>query len=282
MIIDFHTHTFPESLAKRTLKKLSQSAHMRYYQNGTNDDLCNSMQESGIDYSVILPIATTPTQHKTINQIAYQINQHTRESGLISFGGVHPDNDDYKQILHSLSANGFKGIKLHPVFQGIPFDDIRYMRIIEYAMEQDLIVVTHAGYDISFPSADYVSVSRIRKVIDAIHPDKLVLAHMGGWNEWENVFDVIIGEKVWLDTSFSITPLRHENGSDFSHTEAKQLSYKDFCRLVRFHGCNKIIFGSDAPWTSQKEALSTLRQTGLTEEELKMIEGENAYKLLFK
>ena len=148
MIIDFHTHTFPEALAERAVNKLAKSARAQNYLNGTLSALRSSMLDAGIDYSVLLPVVTKPEQQQNINKIAMEINSHSHETGLISFGGIHPDNEDYRQILRQCAANGIKGIKLHPIFQQTYLDDIRYLRIIECACENNLIILVHAGYDV--------------------------------------------------------------------------------------------------------------------------------------
>ena len=187
MIIDFHVHTFPEKIAGKALYKLSRSANITPYTNGTLDNLLVSMKESGISYSVLLPIATTPSQYETINKTSIQINTKYKDKGIISFGSLHPDNSNYKDILNSLAREGVKGIKLHPVFQGVYLDDIRYMRIISYACEQNMIVIVHGGMDISFPGKDYAVPVHIMPIIKEIKPDKMILAHMGAWDCWEVV-----------------------------------------------------------------------------------------------
>ena len=168
MIIDFHTHTFPAELAGRAIAKLAASSRARNYLDGTAESLRASMREAGVDYSVLMPVVTRLGQQKDINRAAIEVNQHSRETGLISFGGIHPENEDYSEILRGLSRNGVKGIKIHPVFQRVAIDDIRYLRIIECASENDMIVITHAGYDIGFPGEDFSSVSRIEKVLDIV------------------------------------------------------------------------------------------------------------------
>lgn len=280
MIIDFHTHTFPEALAEHAITKLAKSARAKNYLNGTVEALCASMKEAGIDYAVLLPVVTRPGQQATINRVAAAINENYREKGLISFGGIHPDNENYSQILRELAGEGIKGIKLHPVFQETELDDIRYLRIIECACENDLIVLVHAGYDISYPGAEYSSVRRIASVLDTLQPDKFVLAHMGGWGCWNEVEEDIIGRKVYMDTSFSLLPIAPAPGTTRNPQENPPLSGERFLRMVQKHGADRILFGTDSPWSGQKEALAFLKESGLAESELSCILGNNANKLL--
>ena len=63
-------------------------------------------------------------------------------------------------------------------------------------------------------------------------------------------------------------------------SESYRLSPESFLRMVREHGANRVLFGSDSPWGGQAETLAALKETGLTDEEQKAVLGENAAKLL--
>ena len=57
MIVDFHTHCFPEKLAERVIPMLAANGNIEAYLNGTVSDLLASMNRNGVDYSVMLQIA---------------------------------------------------------------------------------------------------------------------------------------------------------------------------------------------------------------------------------
>lgn len=279
MIIDFHTHTFPDQLAKRAIAKLSESAHIINYLDGTAEDLKSSMQAADIDYAVLLPVVTKPSQQEDINRAAILTQEHFRETGILSFGGIHPDNEDYRHILRELAGHGVRGVKLHPVFQETYFDDIRYLRIIECACEMGLIVLTHAGLDISFPNRTFVTPDRIHSVLKQLQPDKLVLAHMGGWGHWDQAEELLAPFDVYLDTSFSLTPFRSGTGQEDA-VSFKPMEHDQFLRMVNTFGAKRILFGSDSPWADQAETLSCIRNSGLSPDEVQDILGNNAAKLL--
>ena len=279
MIIDFHTHTFPDRIAKRALAKLSESAHIKNYLDGTLDDLRSSMQTAGIDYAVLLPVVTNPAHQEEINRAAIVTNDRFQETGILSFGGIHPDNENYRQILRDLAAHNVGGIKLHPVFQKTCFDDIRYLRIIECACENDLIILTHAGIDASFPDLTLVTPDRIRNVLKKIRPKKLVLAHMGGWHCWDQAEELLAPYDVFLDTAFSLNPLRSGDGQA-NGDMYKPLENEQFLRMVKTFGAKRILFGSDSPWTDIAESLDLVRESGLTPAELDAVLGGNAARLL--
>lgn len=279
VIIDFHAHTFPEQIAKRAIAKLSESAHIKNYLDGTLDALKLSLQDADIDYAVLLPVATKPAQQADINKAAVLTNEHFRETGILSFGGIHPDNENYRQIIRELVAHDVRGIKLHPVFQQTNFDDIRYLRIMECACENGLIILIHAGLDASFPEQTFAAPYRIRNALEQIQPDKLVLAHMGGWNLWDEAEELLAPYHVYLDTAYSLSPLRSNTGAP-TDDHYTPLSSEQFLRMVKTFGTDHILFGSDSPWTDLKESLSLIRESGLSDSDIDDILGNNAAKLL--
>lgn len=280
MIIDFHTHTFPEQIAKRAIAKLSHSAHIKHYSDGTLEDLKEKMKAAGVDYAVLLPVVTKPAQQEDINRLAIETNACYRETGVLSFGGIHPDNDNYREIIKNLADHKVPGIKLHPVFQQTDFDDSRYLRIMECACENNLIILTHAGFDASFPGADFASPARIRRACKEVRPNKLVLAHMGGWACFDEAEKLLADCNVYLDTAYSLSPLRAEDGSMVSAEYYFPLSREQFLSMVQIHGADHILFGSDSPWTDMTESMNLIRESGLTPAEQKAVLGENAARLL--
>ena len=65
MIIDFHAHTFPEKISSKVVKKLGMAAHILAYTDGSIDGLTASMERAGVDYSVNLPVMTSPDLSST-------------------------------------------------------------------------------------------------------------------------------------------------------------------------------------------------------------------------
>ncbi len=74
MVIDFHTHTFPDSIAEKAVAHLSRVGHTAAFTDAKRDTLVQSMKENHIDISVVLPVATAPTQVSGINALSAKIN----------------------------------------------------------------------------------------------------------------------------------------------------------------------------------------------------------------
>ena len=263
MVIDFHTHIFPDKIAAKTIEHLAWVGGITAATDGTLSGLLSSMERCGVDLSVILPVATKPSQFESIQSFAKSINEQY-PGKLISFGGIHPDCEDYKKELDVIKEMGFKGIKIHPDYQGVMIDDIRFMRIIEYASELGLIILTHAGIDIGLPNPVHCPPKKMRKVLDAIKPEKMVLAHLGGWSQWDEVYEYLAGESIWLDTAFIYDYITREQ----------------FLKILEKHGSDKILFATDSPWSDMAKGVDWIRNLALQKQAEEAILCGNAKRLL--
>ena len=99
MIIDMHTHIFPDKISAAVVEKLSRQAGIPAFTDGTLDALKKSMDDAQIDYSVILPVATNTGQVEKINSSAAALNEKFSVDGIISFGCIHPEFTNYREEL---------------------------------------------------------------------------------------------------------------------------------------------------------------------------------------
>lgn len=260
MIIDFHTHMFPDKIAQGTIDFLAGICKVKPYTDGTYAGLRASAEEAGIDLCVALPAVTKVSQVESINRFAARY----QEKPILSFGGIHPACENYKEILRQVKDMGMKGIKLHPDYQDMYFNDIRYKRLIAYASELGLIVSVHAGVDPKCPEDVHCTPRMAREVIKEVQPEKLVLAHLGGNLLWDEIERELVGLNVFFDT-----------GVILDH-----ISLEQFLRIVRNHGTDKILFATDSPWKGQKEFVKMLSDMPLEQSEKEQIFSGNACRLL--
>ena len=280
LIIDFHTHTFPDKISEGVLAKLSKLSHTQYFTNGSVSGLLASMEEACVSYSVNLPVMTDAKQVEKVNGALIAEKDMLFSKGIITFGGMHPDYVAYKKELLRLKEHGILGIKVHPAYQNTDIDDIRMLRIIDAASELGLIVLTHAGIDIGIYDRNYTSVRQILNVINQVHPPKLVLAHMGNWACWDDVEQYLCGAPVWFDTAFAIGPITQDQAKSGTPYLQSNLSAEAFVRIVRKHGADKILFATDSPWESQKDYVGRVEAMPLDKTEKDLIFSGNAVKLL--
>lgn len=274
MIIDFHTHVYPDALAERIVGALGSVADVEAHTDGTLNGLRSSMAGAGIDLSVVLPVNTRKGQFDTVNRFALDINRS--DGNVISFGGIHPDDDDPEAKLTFLKENGFKGIKIHPDYTETFIDDERYIRIVTAAQELGLIVVTHAGKDPAY-STVHCPPDRARVLLDtvddltAFSEPFMVFAHLGGNRMLRDVERYLVGQNCYIDISCSFSDL----GSFSDSTD------EDIVRVIHSHGADRILFATDSPWNGQKEYVERFKSlAGLTDREKELILGRNAERLL--
>lgn len=281
MIIDFHTHIFPDHIAHAAIEKLQAASHTRPFADGTAAGLKRSMTEAGISASIVLPVATNPRQVPHVNDASIRLNDQAGETGIYSFGCMHPDFADYAAELRRVAAAGLRGIKLHPVYQGVDFDDPRFLRILETAGDLGLTVLIHAGWDIGFPGVEHASPRMIRRALDSVGPVALVLAHAGGWRCWQEAAELLADSGVYIDTSFSLGTLTPNGDGHFRDPDdLRLLSPEDFTRVIRAYGCDHALFGTDSPWGDQSAELRAFLSLPFTPEEQMLILADNAKKLL--
>lgn len=280
MIVDFHTHTFPERIAAPTIQKLAGMSHIRPFSDGSNSGLAVSMAAAGVDYSVVLPVATNTRQVCHVNDSAARVNDNYRKTGIISFGCMHPDFLDWKEELARIADMGLKGIKLHPVYQNVDLDDPRYLRILDRCGELGLIVLTHAGLDIGIPGKINCSPDITLRALKQVGPVRMILAHMGGWRNWDEVEALLVDTHAYLDTSFTLGRMTPLGDGFYGPSELNMMEEEQFVRMVREFGADRLLFGTDSPWGGQSEDLARFRALPLTDEEKAAILGSNAQKLL--
>ena len=289
MIIDFHTHTFPDKIAESALESLQNSSETCAYTDGTIRGLLDSMKTAGVDISLILPVVTNPDKAYSINSYAARINEvflkSGSKSGVFSIGGIHPDTPNVKNVLKEVKNLGLKGVKLHPDYYGVMFDDIRMKRIIDIASELGLFVITHAGMDIGLYPPICCTIDSIINVLNDVKPETLILANMGGWMNWEEVTERLAPlSGFYLDTAFSIGEINWMDPS--YHRDYHQMSDEMFCRMVTAFGADRILFATDSPWADQKDYVDRIgrivrERFGVSgEETLEKIYHKNAERIL--
>ena len=276
MIIDFHTHTFPDKIAAAAIGKLEQAAHSRAYASGTRDSLLQSMHSAGIDRAVVLPVATNPLKCASMNDTSHTLDG---QDGLTYFAAIHPDAPDWHAELGRAKLLGFKGVKIHPVYQNVAINDPRFIRILARCGELGLIVVMHNGADIGFPGVEKCSPAMLQDAVRQAGPVTLVAAHMGGWRNWQEVPEYLLDTDVYLDTAFSLGSISPIDNY-YTPEELPMLDEAQFCELVRIFGAERILFGTDSPWDDMAQCVERIRCLPLTADEQLAIFSGNALRLL--
>lgn len=262
MVIDFHTHAFPDAIAERAIASLVEGCGGEYLpcSNGTVSGLLTNMDNFGVNISVVQPVITKLSQTKSLNEWAKSIFSDR----LISFGGIFPHTDDYKRDIDFICELGLPGIKLHPEYQQFEVDAPEMLKIYDYALSRNLMILFHAGFDPAFPPPIHSSPRQFAEISKQMQGGIIIAAHLGGQKQWDDVERYLVGTDVYIDTSM---------GFDYYPKE-------QFLRIVKGHGANKILFGSDSPWSKAGDEIKALKSLPLSEDEKDLILYKNAQRLL--
>jgi len=259
-IIDFHTHAFPDQIARIAIPVLEREGQIKAYLNGTVADLLSSMDRSGVESSVVCSIATRPEQFQPILDWSREI----RSDRIIPFPSLHPKDPQLLVHLQQLHDEGFKGVKMHPYYQDYFLDDHNLFPLYTRMSELDMILVIHAGYDIAYPRIRRADPQRILDVCRQFPQLKLIATHLGGWDEWKDVRSLLTGEPIYMEISFAL---------DF----LDQIRLRD---ILLNHPPEYLLFGTDSPWSDQATTLKMLSKLGLPDSVFEAIISDNARRLL--
>lgn len=260
MLIDFHTHCFPEKIAPLALEKLSfASGGLHPYTNGTVEGLKDLMARQGVDKAVVLNIATNATQQRNVNNFAAEINK----GNIISFGSVFPDSPDCLEELERIKDLGLKGVKLHPDYQSFNVDDEKMKPIYKKISQLGLITVFHAGFDYGFAPPYGATPDKMEKALKWFD-SPVIAAHWGGIDCGEAVLKHLCGKDIYFDTSFGYGNM------------PKYYAQK----ILDTHSADKMLFGTDTPWHTASMELTLLKSLNISDEDFEKITHKNAEKLL--
>ncbi len=261
MVIDIHTHTFPEKIASRAIAGLASTSFLTPALDGTLPSLHMAMLEDGVDISVLQPIATAPHQVPKLNDAAIENN---KIDGIISFGAIHPLYPDKETEFQRLAAAGIKGIKLHPDFQQVYIDDPAVIETLRLCGKYGLIAMIHGGLDISYPEINKSTPEKLKRILPLLGDAVIIFAHMGGFGYFEQSIRFLADTDVFIDTAAVC---------DIFPSDAIKSVIDAFTP-------NRVLFGSDSPWSRQKLYMDCIRFMGLSQNDVSAILGDNARRLL--
>ncbi len=259
MIIDLHTHAFPDALAARAIAKL-ETGNTKAFTDGTVAGLLRSMDAAGVGASVICSIATKPGQFEPI----LEWSKAVASDRLIPFASIHPADPLAVERVARVRDAGLRGIKIHPYYQDFDLADEAFDPFYAAVAQAGLILVSHTGFDMAFPRDRKADAARILAV-SRRHPTlKFLATHFGAWDDWMDVESTLIGHRINLELSLTLELIPADQAR----------------RMILAHPSDCLFFGSDSPWGNPADTLRLLRGLDLPEPLLRKILCENALALL--
>ncbi len=253
-IVDVHAHAFDEKIAIKATENLHHYYGIKPAADGRLKNLIESYKENKIDKLVLCATATKPAQVQMINNYVSKLLCEN----IVGLGTLHPDFDDIDAEIERIKSLGLSGVKLHPVFQNFKIDEEKAIEMFR-KIGSNFPILIHLGDK----NTDASSPKRLANIMEMYPEITFIGAHLGGYSEWDEAKKYLIGKNLYLDTSSSTRFMEPE--------EAKE--------IIRLHGADKVLFGTDYPLSNHKFEINCLEKLGLSDEEYEKIYWKNAYKL---
>jgi predicted TIM-barrel fold metal-dependent hydrolase len=263
MIIDAHTHVYPDKIAEKATSSISNFYDMAMRYDGTFNTLAEASAKAGVTHCAICSVATASEQVSNINTFLADTARCSDGLTVAAFCALHQDmsSDEIGAELNRAASLGMVGVKLHPDVQQFQIDDPSVYKIYEHA-EGRFPILFHAG-DIRH---DFSQPARIAKIMRDFPRLCVIAAHFGGWSDWDSAKRVLAGlDNLFVDTSSSLYAIPPETA----------------LRHIRAFGSEKVLFGSDYPMWDASDELAMIYKLGLTAYELDDILYKNAMNLIF-
>ncbi len=277
MIVDFHTHVFPEWLRDgREIYVRRDASFGEMYADpkakmATAEDLAAAMDADGVDVAVAMGLGWSDEGlARDVND--YIIDAVKRHPGrLVGFASVNPAwGDAAAREADRCARAGLKGVgELHPDGQGFDMGDAAVMGpLMEAVRHHGLMVTAHSSEPVghAYPGKGSNRPEALWRFIRN-HPDvTLVCAHWGGGLPFYALMPEVGAamENVYFDTAAS--PLLYEA--------------RIFEAAAALVGAGRILLGSDYALMRPRRLLAQVRAAALPEGERAAIMGGNAARLL--
>ena len=277
MIIDFHTHIFPEAIRVNRERYFPAEPAFKLLYNSTESKLSgvkniiDTMDEQGVDISVIFgfPWETADTFKMHNDYIIDAVVRYPKR--LVGLGCFDLLTPGAQSEAERCIENGLSGIGELAFYQSIMDDTIltRLEPIMAILRNKNLPILIHTNEPIGHPyfgKAD-MTIRQIDNLVSRFPNNTIVLAHWGGGLFYFYLLKKQIKEhltNVYFDTAAS--PFLYDS--------------KIYPVAVEILGPQKILFGSDYPLLNPQRYFNEIRSTGLSKDDIQCICGLNAARLL--
>lgn len=272
-VIDFHTHNFPDVLAPRAIESMARKLRgsLVPFGDGTVATQLRDMAAAGVDKAVVCPVATKPAQFQAILDRAKAVRDgefgEEAANRLVQLCSVHPADPDFEGHIGQVAAAGFKGVKVHPYYQGFSLGDPKVVPYFMAVRDAGLFVIAHCGIDLGFVEAPMVcGPAQIATLLKAVPGLKFVAAHLGGCGgNPPHATDALLEfENCFLDTAVV----------NVCDDDAE-------CRRVMSEWpAERLLFATDYFWRDERFVAGWVRQCRPDPAEQELVFSENAHRLL--
>ncbi len=197
---------------------------------------------------------------------------------LVGFLSLDPTQEGWEdEMRHGHEELGLRGVKLLPMYAGFGVDDPRLEPLWKYCDKHNLPVLLHTGTTFVRQAPLACTLPRLIEPVATRYPEiRFILAHLSHPYEGECVATIRKHPNVYADISAL-------------HYRPWQL-YNSLMLVQEYGVWNKLLFGSDYPFTTVNESVDGLRNLNsqlegtalprLNEEEIEKLIHRDAFKIL--
>lgn len=272
-VIDFHTHNFPDALAPRAIESMVKKLRGSLVPvgDGTVAMQLRDMAASGVDKAVVCPVATKPTQFQVILDRAKAVRDGEfgaeAANRLVQLCSVHPADPDFGERIGQVAAAGFRGVKVHPYYQGFALDDPKVVPYFRAIRDAGLFVIAHCGIDLGFMDSPMTcGPAQIAALLKAVPGLTFVAAHLGGCGgNPPHATDALLDfENCFIDTA--VVSVCDDDAE---------------CRRVMSEWpAGRLLFATDYFWRDERFIADWVRQCRPDPAERELVFSGNARRLL--
>lgn len=229
---------------------------------GTLDDTTASMARTGIERAWMLPVATKPKRVRETND--WVLATCAANPQFTPFATIHARDPQWREELDRVIAAGARGVKLHVQLQlqegskHLLSDEM--MAVFEALERADVLMITCTFFADEIGTGRPGASLRLLDVLAAFPRLRMIAAHMGAMFNWDGGAEPIFGSRAYLDLAY-VPGLIEPNR---------------LVEMIRQHGAEKILFGTDIPYADPQYILDTFMDLPLNNDEREAILWRNA------
>lgn len=246
MVVDCHTHVFayPGHLSEEFVAEANARARGHPIDmNVPPERHWQAMQ--GVDKVIVFGMRAFHVGICTPNEyIADYAGRHPGK--VIGFAGVDPTADNVRDTLERALGLNLRGVKLGPIYQNIHPADPRMMEVYDFCQAHRLPIMIHQGT--TFPSKaplKYAHPLLLEDVALRFPGLKVVIAHLG---------------HPWIDDTLVLIRKQLNFYADISALHYRPWQFYNALISAKEYGVlDKLLFGSDYPFTTPEATVEALR-----------------------
>jgi hypothetical protein len=165
---------------------------------------------------------------------------------VIGFGAIDPAVDPVEETLEEIVSLKLRGVKLGPIYQNIHPTDPRMMRVYEFCQAHGLPIMIHQGTTfVRTGPLKYALPIQLEDVVIAFPQLRMIIAHLG---------------HPWIAETLVLIRKHPHLYSDISALHYRPWQFYNALIMAKEYGVlDKILFGSDYPFTTPEAQIEGLR-----------------------